>query len=170
MLMSISTFSRPKYKKFLKEKGRGDFKGRRGRKEGKSDDCFSPFIVKISFFWFSLSSFPRSTRFFVVSHVYVNLVQRAFRQSGEQHKVKKARKRRREGLGRADRLGPLSFSLVFIFSCLFFLPVAPHYLNNFRIGNFYVRQDGLGFCSLCHIFSSILVRQIHEALIIDGRS
>jgi len=52
--MSISKFSQPEYNKaFLREKGRGDLKGRRGRKEGKSEDFFSPCMV---FFWFSLSS------------------------------------------------------------------------------------------------------------------
>ena len=35
-LMSISKFSQPEYKAFLREKGRGDFKGRRGRKKGES--------------------------------------------------------------------------------------------------------------------------------------
>ena len=35
-LMSISKFSQPEYKAFLREEGRGDFKGRRGRKKGES--------------------------------------------------------------------------------------------------------------------------------------
>lgn len=57
--MSISKFSQPEYKAFLREKGRGDFKGRRGRKKGESGMKILSLHCKDKLFWGFLFPLPQ---------------------------------------------------------------------------------------------------------------